>query len=162
MTGPMSDADLTHIQSLLDRGSQAFSRVYVTDLLAEVKRLRSLLAAETATARDLMQRNVELGTRAENAKAACEDLREERDRLAQVADQRGAFATKLSAQLDEIGEIHEEWGVRTYGDESGTEVMRTLEQARDLAAAWRREIPDSDPTTRVRTQCAPGPWRDAE
>lgn len=153
MTEPMPDAELTHIQSLLDRGSQAFSRVYVTDLLAEVRRLRSQLATETATARDLLQRIVESETCVDNAKAACEDLREERDRLAQVANQRGAFAAKLSAQLAEIGQVKPEWGI---GDATGP---WTIDRYTEAAA--RASAPCFGDGARPIRRLA-GEWRDAE
>lgn len=69
---------------------------------------------------------------------------------------------ELAELRERIGEQREEWGVRTYDSDNDTEVMRTREQAEDLAAAWRIEIPGSNPTVRVRTQCAPGPWRNVE
>lgn len=57
----------------------------------ETFKLGKQLATETATVRDLLQRNVELGTRADNAEAACEGLRE---RLA-AANERAETAEQL-------------------------------------------------------------------
>jgi len=68
---------------------------------------------------------------------------------------------QLRARLAEIGETEAEWGVRTYDNDDEIEVMSSLEEARDLADAWRLEIPGSNPTVRVRTrQGKPGEWRE--
>ncbi len=90
------------------------------DERAEVERLRGLVATETATVKRWLQRTVELGTRADNAEAACEDLR---------------------AQLAEIGETREEFGfTETYPN--GT-VFTEAECDRDCAerAISRTELP---------------------
>lgn len=86
-------------------------------------------------------------------------LRAERDAANKRAD---AAERELAEVRERIGGLREEWGVRTYDSDDDTEVMRTREQAENLAAAWRTEIPNSNPTVRVRTQCAPGPWRNVE
>lgn len=76
-----------------------------------------------------------------------------------ISKEAAARLEEAQARLAEIGETREEFGVRTYDED--IEVMSSREQARDLAEAWRREIPGSDPTIMARTrQNKPGKWRE--
>lgn len=105
----------------------------------EVRRYRGVDAA----AKELLARNVELGTRADNTEAKYEDLEDEVERL------RG-----------QLGRTRQEFGVRLFDDEpvDATEAMGNREQASELAAVWREEIENSNPTVMQRTVREEGKW----
>lgn len=94
---------------------------------AEVQRYRGLDAA----AKELLARNVELGTRADNAEAKCEDLEDE--------------VARLRAQ---VGEEEVSWAVCAGYDGDGDEIYHSTaeEYARDAAA---KSIPVTKWVTRV-------------
>jgi hypothetical protein len=115
---------------------------------------RNRLRAETAIAKDLLRRNVELGTRADNAEAACDDLRV----LLAAANER---ADTAEARLAEIGD---EWQVRykltagRYAHTEWTEPTRHEASARSWLAGFLRNNPGSSGTLMHRRR---GEWRDA-
>jgi hypothetical protein len=102
---------------------------------ATIDRLQKALATETATCKRWLQRTVELGTRAANAQAACEDLREQ---LAAAT----ARAEEAEARIAELGDA--EYQHRAVGPRGETYAMPTTnaedsKQVRSVVYGWHIE-----------------------
>lgn len=76
---------------------------------------------------------------------------------------RAAVADELEALRVQLGESRLEWGVRIFDRDpaSATEVMSGKDMALEVAACWREEIEDSNPTLMQRTMRDEGQWREA-
>lgn len=141
---PMGDERLAVIRAEVTRPSEYALEADVKDLACELLAEVDRVWAEVAVAWEF-----------NNAGQAAFD--------AEYATN-GQLRAALEELRRQLGEARLEWGVRIFDHDpaNATEVMSDKAQAREVAACWREEIEDSNPTLMQRTMRDEGQWQEAD